>query len=334
MRKNKLLIICGPTATGKTALGIYLAKKIDGELISADSRQVYKYMDIGTGKDILNSEFRIQNSKLQLKIQKEINLKITLGVYEIDKIPIWGLDLVKPDQEFSVAHWVRFANLIIKDIWKRKKLPIIVGGTGFWLKALIDGIDSINIPPDWQLREKLRNLEIEKLREILKKLDPERWQSMNQSDRKNPRRLIRGIEIAEQIKSLKLKIKSYSLKLKIDQLLIIGLIASNKFLYQRIDQRVEKRIKQGAQKEIETLLKKGYPWDLEAMTATGYKEWQPFFQKKVGLEEIIQRWKYNEHAYARRQLTWFKKDKRIKWFNIEKPDWQNNVVKLVENWYH
>jgi len=155
---------------------------------------------------------------------------------------------------------------------------------------------------------------------------------MNRSDRNNPRRLIRAIEIAKQAKSLKLKAKSNlaepdsalqdNLKLKTNQLLIIGLKASNKFLYQRIDQRVEKRIKQGTEKEVRNLIKKGYSWNLPSMSACGYKEWKPFFERKASLDEIIQRWQFNEHAYSRRQTTWFKKMKKTNWFDIEKPDYK------------
>ena len=316
---KKLLVICGPTATGKTALGVKLAKKFNGEIISADSRQVYKYMDIGTGKD------------LPLPV------------------PVWGLDLVRPNQEFSVSHWVKFAHKVIQNIWTRKKLPIIVGGTGFWIKALIDGVDSVGIPPDWKLRKKLSHCSITSLLHCLEKLDPERMRRMNKSDRNNSRRLIRAIEIALQVKSEKLKVlskgwsssgrKSYSSKLKVDKLLTIGLKTNNKTLYQRIDKRVDKRIKQGAQKEVRTLIKKGYFWNLPAMSAIGYKEWQGFLEDSVSLDKVIQRWKYNEHAYARRQMTWFRKPIRqafgkIHWFDIENADWKNDIVKLAKSWYY
>ena len=329
---NKLLIIVGPTATGKTALAVKLAKKFNGEIISADSRQIYQGMDIGTGKDIGNSKFKIQNSKLKAKIQKEISLKITLGIYLINKVPVWGLDLIKPSQRFSVAHWLCFARHVRQDICQRNKMPIVVGGTGFWIRALVKGIDTLGISPNWQLREKLKNLEIEKLREILKKLDEQKLKQMNKSDQNNPRRLIRAIEI-----SLALKTKSFpqktSRQLPIDQLLMVGLKAPSKFLYQKIDQRVEKRIQQGSRKEIAQLIKEGYSWELPAMSALGYQEWRPFWENKASLEEVIKRWKYDEHAYARRQLTWFKKNQKIHWFNVSQKHWQKNVVKLVTSWY-
>lgn len=320
-RMNKLLIICGPTATGKTALGIKIAKEFNGEIISADSRQTYKGMDIITGKDIEKS--KVKSQKLKVK-------------YEIKGVPIWGLDLVEPDEKFSVAHWVKFAKLVIKDIWRRKKLPIIVGGTGFWIKALTYGIESLGIEPDWELRKKLSKLSIEELQDYLRKTCLERMREMNDSDKNNPRRLIRAIEIsiAASNKSQATRKKTCNLKPVTCSFLIIGLKTKNyKSLYKRIDQRVEERVKQGAQREIEKLLKK-HSWENSALgTTIGYRQWRDFFESKKNLDEIVKRWKFSEHAYARRQMTWFKKEKKIKWFDIDKKNWQEKVVKEVKEWY-
>ena len=331
--KNKLLVICGPTAVGKTNLAVKIAKQFNGEIISADSRQVYKFMDIGTGKDIQNSKFKIQNSKLQAKIKEETKTNIAVGTYRIKKASIWGLDLVNPDQLFSVAHWLKFSHYVIEDIWRRKKLALIVGGTGFWIKALINGFDSVNIPPNWQIRKQLENFSVKKLQIILKKISPKKLLLMNNSDKNNPRRLIRAIEIRQA----KTKEQKFSQKVVIAtkcETLKVGLKASNKFLYQKIDERVKQRIKRGMEKEIRNLLKKGYKWNFPSMSALGYKEWQPFFQKKASLAEVIQRWQFNEHGYARRQIVWFKKDKEIKWFTVEKKNYFKKVVKLIKNWYY
>ncbi|HUV46804.1 MAG TPA: tRNA (adenosine(37)-N6)-dimethylallyltransferase MiaA [Candidatus Bathyarchaeia archaeon] len=303
---NKLLIVCGPTASGKTTLSLKLAKKFKAELISADSRQIYKGMDIISGKD-----------------------KQFFG-----KIPVWGLDLVSPDQDFSAGHWVSFVQKNLKKIGKKGKLPIIVGGTGFWIKALINGIDSFGILPVWQFREKLSNLAIEQLRQKLRKLNPERLRKMNKSDRNNPRRLIRAIEIAFYLGKTSLTNKPNKFNQANYDILIIGLKAPNKYLYGKIDKRVDYRVKQGAQQEVEGLIKKGYSLKLPAMSAIGYQEWQPFFKTKQSLEETIQRWKYREHGYCRRQLTFFKKMENIKWFAINQTRWQEKVVKLVESWYY
>jgi len=296
---DRLLVICGPTATGKTGLAVKLAKKFNGDLISADSRQVYKEMDIGTGKDH----------------PKEMKIHL--------------IDVVAPNQEFSVAQYANLAWKVIKDIWSRKKLPIIVGGTGFYIKGVIDGIETLGVPPDWELRKKLSNLDIKKLREILEKTCPERMRGMNESDRNNPRRLIRAIEIASISVPSQLHPTPYILNP-----LFIGLTAPYKILYQRIDKRVEERIKEGVEDEIRGLLNKGYSFVYSTLGVTiGYQEWQPYFEGKATQDEIIQRWKFAEHAYARRQMTWFKKDKRINWFDINKKGWENGVEKLIKNWY-
>ena len=333
---NKLLVICGPTAVGKTSLGIKLAERFSGEVVSADSRQVYKYMDIGTGKDLpVNSKFQIPNFKFQIS-----NYKI--GYYEIDGVKVWLLDVVEPDYQFSVADYVKCANLVIKDIWERGKLPILVGGTGFYVKAVIDRVETIGVKPDWRLRKKLQNSKMPKLQEMLRNLDTEKWEGMNQSDRSNPRRLIRAIEIAKQTQNSKLKVQDHNLNLKTDKILFIGLMVPNEVLYQRIDKRVNERVKEGIVEEIKELLKKEYTWENSVLGQTiGYKEWKEYFKNSQQLtinnqlkEVIIQRWKYAEHGYARRQMTWFKKDKRIHWFDISEKGWENEVERLIEKWFH
>jgi len=327
---KNLLVICGPTATGKTTLAVNLAKKFNGELISADSRQVYKGMDIGTGKDL--PKFSIFNFKFSID-------KKQIGYSLLEGIPAWLYDVVEPDYQFNVSDYVKCASWVIRDIWRRKKLPILVGGTGFYIKALIDGIETLGVPPDWELRGKLLGCRVVELSNLLKGLDFPRWRRMNESDRNNPRRLIRAIEIAKRIQNSSPKTPGQA-KLKIDNLLTIGLRAPYKVLYERIDRRVEKRIKQGVVKEIQKLLKKGYNWGNSILgTTIGYKEWKRYFINPKSeirnlklKEEIIQKWKFAEHAYARRQMTWFKKDKRIHWFDINQKKWQDKIEKLVEGW--
>jgi len=334
---KKIVVICGPTASGKTSLGVSLASRFTGEIVSADSRQVYQLMDIGTGKDVKRAEFKVKNSQLKKAVEKKINIPFKLGIYQIRGVPLWGLDLVKPDQLFSLASWLGFAEEIIKDIWQRKKLPIIVGGTGFWIKALLEGVETVGFPPDYQLRKKLTGLTVGQLKQSLRKVWPQRLEKMNQSDKNNPRRLIRAIEVGRK-KGRKVLEEKKGLD---GSFLVIGLKAPTKFLYQKIDRRVEQRIKQGAEQEVKELIKKGYGWQLQAMTAAGYQEWRPFFKKKTSLKKVIQRWKYNEHQLARRQLTWFnkffnqleKKEQPVKWFNIQKADWQEKVVNFLKSWY-
>lgn len=296
---DKLLIICGPTATGKTSLAVKLAKKFNGGLISADSRQVYQGMDIGTGKDH----------------PKEMRLHL--------------IDVVKPDEEFSVSQYYHLAWQAIRKIWREGKLPILVGGTGFYIKAVVDGIATKDIPPNPKIRQGMKEWAAKQLYQYLENLDPIKAASLNQSDRNNPRRLIRAIEIAAFRKeSPGWKPEKH----KKPSVLFIGLKAEYKQLYQRIDKRVIQRIKMGAEKEARDLLKKGYSWDLPAMNSMGYIQWKPFFEGKINKEEVIKCWKFAEHAYARRQMVWFKKDKRIYWFDITRKKWQDKVVKLVGDW--
>jgi tRNA dimethylallyltransferase len=268
----KLLIICGPTATGKTALAAILAKKFNGELISADSRQVYRGMDLVTGKDKQD-------------------------------VPIWLYDVVNPDEEFSVSHWVKLAKQAIEDIQKRNKLPIVVGGTGLYIRALIHPFESINIPSDSKLRAQLSILSKEQLQDKLQKAAPNVWKGLNFSDRNNPRRLVRKIEIQQSEKNIQQEKNTYDF-------LLIGLAAPLPLLDKQIEKRFEKRMNEGMQQEIDELRQK-YTDNLPSMSAIGL----------------------NEHAYARRQMTWFKKQPRIRWFDITKSGFEGHVTTEVTKWY-
>lgn len=324
---KKLLVICGPTATGKTALGLRLAKKFKGEIISADSRQVYKGMDISTGKDLpVNAKLKIKNEKLQVKIKN----KQVIKPYRFDEIPVWLLDVVWPNQEFSVAQYYQLAWKVINYILKRKKLPILVGGTGFYIKAIIEDVPSKGIPPNWFLRKQLELKSVEALFEELAELDPFRAAQMNTSDRQNKRRLIRAIEVARWRVGNRLWQPQKLLKL---DTLWIGLTAPLKKLYQAIDERINKQIKLGAEGEVKKLINQGYSWDFPSMSAMGYIEWQPLFEGKTARKEVMRRWKFDEHGYARRQMIWFRKQKQIHWFDIAQKGWENKVEKDVAIWY-
>ncbi len=317
---KKLLIICGPTATGKTSLALHLAKVFDGELVSADSRQVYRDMNIGTGKDLpLNPKYQISDIKWKRK---------KLGFYKINGVRIWGYDLVGPTEEFSVAHYVEIADRIIKHVWQQGKLPILVGGTGFYIKALVDGLETLSIVKDEFLRKSLKYKEVSELFEILIELDPLRARSMNRSDKKNPHRLVRAIEVAKAgVKADKARGFSKC------ETLFIGLIASKEALFKKIDQRIKKRVKAGIEGEIKELLKKGISWHSQAMSSLGYRQWKGFFKGNKTKKQVISEWKKEEQRYARRQITWFKSDKRINWFDITRIGWQKNLDKLLKKWY-
>lgn len=323
---RKLLIICGPTASGKTRLAFHLAKKFNGELVSADSRQLYRGMDVGTGKDLPKNS----------KTQKLKNSKLP-GHYLIDGVRVWGYDLAASTQSFSVAQYINLARKIIKNIWERRKLPILVGGTGLYIKGVVDGIHTATIPRNEKLRKILEGKSKDELFEILAGVDPVKAASLNASDRKNPRRLVRAIEIARwklEVGSEKLDDEVRGWKSIKMQTLFIGLTAPKKILDKRIEERTEERVKRGLLEEIRSLLSKGLNWDDQSMQTLGYRQWNPYLLGKVSKEEAVQKWITSEKNYAKRQMTWFKRDKRIKWFDVSKPSWKSDVENSVLRWHN
>ncbi|MBI4157664.1 tRNA (adenosine(37)-N6)-dimethylallyltransferase MiaA [Candidatus Woesebacteria bacterium] len=317
---GKLLVICGPTSVGKTSLALSLAKKFNGEILSADSRQVYRGMDIGTGKDLPSGA------------KPKIPWFKNFGYYEVNGVKIWGYDLADPGEGFSVAQYVRFSEKIMADITKRKKLPIVVGGTGLYIKAITDGIPTVFVPRNERLRKNFSKKPQVELFEILAQLDSIKAGSMNTSDRRNPRRLIRAIEVA----TWELKHKGPSpedKKKKIRNTLFIGLMAPREVLFERISARVEERVKAGIKKEINNLLKKGLSWKDQAMTSIGYRQWSEYFSGEKTEEEIKTKWTDEEKKYAKRQMAWFKREKRIVWFDTSTKNYRRKLEKVVEKWY-
>ncbi|MCJ7740765.1 tRNA (adenosine(37)-N6)-dimethylallyltransferase MiaA [Candidatus Microgenomates bacterium] len=326
---NKLLVICGPTATGKTALGINLAKKFGGEIISADSRQVYKGMDVITGKDIdKDSEFIRQLADQKSKFNIENN-KISVGYRLKEGIPVWLVDIVEPDYSFNAGEYASLAHQVNEYLRRNNKLPIAVGGTGLYIKALTSSLPLIRIPPNFPLRKKLDKMSREELGTLLKTTDLKKWEKMNQSDRLNPRRLIRAIEVVQAIKNDADNINTKQYLSEKDDLLFIGLRAENDILYRLIDKRVEERYDNGAAQEIQKLKDTNYDFNLPSFTALGYRIWD----EKGSKQTILKKWKYLEHAYARRQMTWFKKEKRIIWFDITNKNYLAEIEAMVGKWY-
>lgn len=282
---NKLLIVCGPTATGKTALAIKLAKSFDGELVNADSRQVYKGLDALTGKD------------------------------RSDDVPVWLYDVVQPGSEFSVAHFVRLAQSAIGDIHKRKKLSILVGGTGFYLQALTTAIDFLAVLPNPALRKAFHAASLESLQQELQRVDPGRWKRMNESDQKNPRRLIRAIEVAQSTTYTPPAPPHYDV-------LWIGLAVPLPILEQRIRKRVAERFDKAASE-----VRDGLPPIL------GVASLLSFSRGQSTKEEALATWARAEYQYARRQMTWFKKQKEIQWFDVSDTRYSEAVAACVTAWY-
>jgi len=319
---NKLLVICGPTATGKTRLAISLAKKFNGEIISADSRQVFKGLNIGTGKDLP------KGAKMKFLWIKRF------GYYEIGGIKVWGYDLADPRHSFSVSQYIKFAERIIDDVTKRGKLPIIVGGTGLYIKGIIDGIPTAEVPKSSHLRRSLESKSASELFEMLAQMDSIKAGTMNSSDKKNPRRLIRAIEIATWHMSHEKDHHEIKTPGKDWDVLQIGLMADSSYLNGKIEQRVSERFKERLKDEIAGLIKNHVDWKMQSMSSMGYGEWQDFFEGKKSEKDVIKLWETEEKKYVKRQIVWFKKDKRIKWFDITDQDYPENVEKTLIRWHN
>jgi len=280
----KIIVIAGPTASGKSDLAVYLAKKFNGEIISADSRQAYKGMDIGTGK-----------------ITKK----------EMQGIPHHLLDVISPKKRFDVSQYQKLANKVIKDILKRNKLPIICGGTGFYIQSIIDGLTLPSIKPDLRLRKQLEKKSLKDLFLMLRKKDPHRAKNIDQF---NKRRLIRALEIV--LKSKK-PIPILKTQNRFD-VLFLGVKKDKSELKQRIHKRLLKRFRQGMIKEIENLKKSGLSWKKLEDFGLEYRFISFYLQKKIPYQQMVQLLQIASEQYSKRQMTWFKKDRRIIWIKNKK----------------
>ncbi|MCD6115124.1 tRNA (adenosine(37)-N6)-dimethylallyltransferase MiaA [bacterium] len=294
-KHNKLLVIVGPNASGKSDLAVKLAKKFNGEVLSADSRQVYKGMNIGTGK-----------------ITKE----------EMQGIPHHLLDVASPKRRFSVAQFQKKAIETIKKIQKKGKLPILCGGTGFYIQSVVDGIVIPKVKPDWALRKKLEKKSCEQLYQKLKKLDPQRAKTI---DKKNKRRLIRAIEIVLKTKK---RIPPLKKKVMFDAL-IIGIKRDKEELKKRIRKRLLKRLKEGMIEEVKSLHKSGVSWKRLEELGLEYRYIAFYLQGKLNYKEMVTQLQKAIENYAKRQMTWFKKDKRILWVTTYK-EAEKLVKKFLE----
>jgi len=282
---QKLIVILGPTASGKTELAIKLAKKFGGEIVSADSRQVYRGMDIGTGK-----------------VTKK----------ERQGIPHYLLDVASPKRKFTVAQYRKLASKTINKILKKEKIPFLVGGTGFYIQAVADGIVITEVKPDWKLRKELEKKSVVELYKILKKLDPRRAKTI---ERKNPRRLIRAIEIVMKTKRPVPPLKFQPLPYPV---LMIGIKRDKKELQNLIKKRFFKWLRQGLIKEVVNLKKLGLSWKRIEDFGIHYRVIARYLQNKIGDKEMIENSIREIQNYAKRQITWWKSDKRIHWVKKQK----------------
>ncbi len=299
-----LVVILGPTAVGKTALAIHVANALSGEIVSADSRQVYRYMDIGTAKPTPD---------------------------ELAAVPHHLIDLVTPDQPYSLAEYQRAAYRAIQDIRARTRLPLLVGGTGQYLTAVLEGWGIPEVPPDASLRAELESFAAAQgaraLHNRLRAVDPV---AAGRIDYRNIRRVVRALEVClltgTPITVLQRKSPPPY------RVLQIGLTLPREALYERIDARVDRMIAAGLEREVRALLDAGYTWDCPAMSGLGYTQWRPYFAGDAALHEVIRAIKHASHAFARRQYTWFRgHDAGIHWLDAAQtaPD---AAISIVRDW--
>lgn len=281
MKNNKVIAIVGATASGKTAYAVELAQKIDGEIISADSRYVYKGLDIGTAKP---------------------------GIDERKGIPHYMIDIVEPDFNYSAGLYAKQAKECIKDILSRGKTPIVAGGTGLYIRVLLENYDLPNIEPDYNLRDELAKLSFDELYDILYKLDKESAESVERNDKK---KLIRYIEV---VKLTGLPLSKARGKKDEDEFDIewIGLNFPREELYERINKRVDLMIEEGLIEETKNLLNK-YGRIPNIVDTIGYREIISYLDGETSLERAKELLKQNTRNYAKRQLTWFRKNENTKW---------------------
>ncbi len=301
--KHKVIVICGPTASGKTALSIELAKKINGEIVSADSMQIYKDMDIGTAKPTKQ---------------------------EMGEIKHYLLDFVSPEDRYSVAQYKQDAKKAIKEIINKGKTPIIVGGTGLYVDSLIYEIEYNDIKLDEEYRKKLEKIAEEQgLEELYKKaveIDPEAMKKISQNDKK---RIMRVLEIYHSTGKTKTEQEKESRKNPVEyDYRVFAINWDREILYQRINKRVDIMVDQGLIEEVKEILNK-YDKFPTAMQGLGYKEVVDYLNGIYTKEEMIEKIKLETRRYAKRQLTWFRKNKQTIWLDGTN-DIQNNINIILE----
>ena len=301
--KKPLVILTGPTAVGKTKASIGLAKAIGGEIISADSMQVYKQMDIGSAK---------------------------IKPSEMEGIPHYLLDILEPDEEFHVVLFQQMAKQAIQKIYEKGKIPIIVGGTGFYIQAVLYDIDFSEKEKDTSYREELEKLAqtkgAEYLHDLLREVDEKSAQDIHAN---NVKRVIRALEyfhqtgekISEHNEEQRKKVSPYNFSYFV-------LNDEREHLYERINLRVDQMINEGLVREVQSLKEKGYTRDMVSMQGLGYKEMLDYLDNKCSLEEAVEIIKRDTRHFAKRQITWFKRESDVTW--IDKKEYEYNEERILK----
>ena len=299
---EKVIVIVGPTGVGKTKMGVALAKHFDGEVISGDSMQIYKTMDIGTAK--------VTNEEMEGVVHHLIDIK-------------------EPSESYSVKDFQDEVRLKIKEITSRGKLPIIVGGTGLYIKAALYDYEFSESQSDHQeYVEKYQNYSNEELYDYLLKIDEASAQELHLNNRQ---RVLRAIAIYESTgirKSETLAKQNHEL---IYDAKFIGLTLARDVLYQRINQRVDLMMEQGLLQEIDGLMKKNYAPVLQSMKAIGYKEWFAYYQGTQSLSETLELIKKNSRNYAKRQYTWFNNQVPVQWFDVNLNNFDQTIDAVIHS---
>lgn len=282
-----VVVILGPTGSGKTTLAIELARRLNGEIISQDSRQIYCYMDIGTAKPTPE---------------------------ERSAAPHHGLDLVSPNETWTLAQQQKLTRMHIDLLHSQGKVPLLVGGTGQYLRAIIEGWRVPEVPPQPKLRSHLAKIPVEELYERLSHLDPESAKKIMPRD---ARRIIRALEVftvtGEKLSSQQGKERPpYDFR-------IYGLTLDRGQLYDRLDRRIETMLQRGLLDEIRSLIERGYVWELPALRSIGYGEFEPYFTADRSLAECLERLRYNTHDFARGQYVWFRRIENVEWIDVSGP---------------
>lgn len=301
--KKPLIVLTGPTAVGKTSLSIALARAVEGEIISADSMQVYKHMDIGSAK-----------------IKKE----------EMEGIPHYLIDVLEPDEEFHVVRFQEMAKEAMKEIYSKGKIPILTGGTGFYIQAVVKDIDFSQDTEKSSVRERLENLAQEKggeyLHELLAQRDPESAEKIHPN---NIKRVIRALEYYELTgEKISLHNEREGEKVSPYNTAYFVLNDHRERLYERIDRRVDQMLDEGLVEEVRRLAQMGYTRDMVSMQGLGYKEILANLEGEYSLEEAVYVLKRDTRHFAKRQLTWFRREKDVIWVN--KPDFDYDDKKILE----
>ena len=303
---TKLLVILGPTSSGKSALSIDVAKRWNGEIISADSRQVYRGMDIGSGKVPKDTLQQTTDNESQ-EISGAALSAVRCELYVSGGIPHHLLDVADPNDNYNISHFLRDARAAIGDIASRGKLPIVCGGTGFWIQTLVENQALPNVPPDPELREALAIKTKEELFEMLEKLDPERAKTI---DHKNPRRLIRAIEIAEKKNQEEENLSpkgAQPFDQKIIQPYILALCPPKDILDAKIKTRLDARFSEGMIDEVARLHAEGISWERLDAFGLEYRWISRFLRGIIDEQEMKERLFFDSIHYAKRQMTWIRR---------------------------